>query len=538
MWLVTAQAAFLGIAGSLSGVVLGVVLAMLLTDALRSAGSVPLDRPVFEPSLVGGSVALGLLVTLVAAVEPALRAARMSPIEALRARGRPGRSGRARLSWLIAILGVVAIAGSLAFPAGAGPMGAGRSLVVYGLLLGAVLVAPPLLAPLGRLAGVPFAALLRLEERLARAALIRDRGRTGLTLGALVVGLTMVVALGAVASNARMVASAWIRDVVPGDEVLTALAPVPLDDLSPEPDLEAVDGVAGASPIATFDLAVRGRRVPAAAIIGADFDRDARLAFVAGDRGSAFARLDSGGTMIVPRAQAERLGLALGDPVAVPMVDGTLAAFTVVGIVERSLPSDGGEAVLIGWTDATERFGVAGADAFAVRYASGAPAGVREQVAALAAERALTVTSIEGIAGAVTAALDRLFGLFDVLALAAVIVAALGIVNTMSMDVWERVREIGVLRAAGMSRRQVWRMVLVEAGILGAIGALIGSLTGVVVGAVLVIAAGGGFELPLTPSWPTIGLAVLLGVGLSMLAASQPARLASRLSIVRAVRAE
>ncbi len=64
-----------------------------------------------------------------------------------------------------------------------------------------------------------------------------------------------------------------------------------------------------------------------------------------------------------------------------------------------------------------------------------------------------------------------MFGLLDLLALAAVAVAALGIVNTLSMDIWERARELGMLRAAGMSRRQVWRSVLVEAGILGAIGA-------------------------------------------------------------------
>ena len=75
-------------------------------------------------------------------------------------------------------------------------------------------------------------------------------------------------------------------------------------------------------------------------------------------------------------------------------------------------------------------------------------------------------------------ALDRVFGLLDLLALAAVVIAALGIVNTLSMDTWERVRELGMLRAVGMSRRQVWRSVLVEAGILGAIGAVVGSVAG------------------------------------------------------------
>ena len=112
-----------------------------------------------------------------------------------------------------------------------------------------------------------------------------------------------------------------------------------------------------------------------------------------------------------------------------------------------------------------------------------------------------------------TSALDRLFGLFDLLALAAIVVAALGIVNTLSMDVWERVRELGVLRAAGMSRRQVWRMMLVEAGILGLIGAVVGSVAGLGVGWILVVTAGGRFDVPLTAPWASIGLAFVLGIG-------------------------
>ena len=536
--IVVAQALALGVAGSLNGLVLGVLLATLLADAMRASGSIQIDRPVFSPLMNGGSVALGIVVTLVAAIEPARRAASVSPVEALRAQGRAGRTGAARLRWLVAILGVVAVAGSVAFPGGTGPLGPGRSMLVYALLLAGVLVAPPLLPSLGRIAGAPFAAVLRLEERLARAAVIRDRARSALTLGSLVVGLAMIVALGAVATNARLAASGWVREVVPGDEVLTSLAPVPLDDLSPAIDIGAVNGVASVSPIATFDLAFQGRRVQAAAMVGSDLDTDGRLVFTAGDRTSALAAIDQGGAAILPAAQAERLGLTFGDVLEVPASDGATVTLRVVGVVARSLPSDGGEAVLVGWPDATAQFGVAGADAFAVRYAPEAPASARDQVAAIATERALTASPVERIEGAVTSALDRLFGLFDLLAVAAVVVAALGIVNTLSMDVWERVREIGMLRAAGMSRRQVWRMVLVEAGILGLIGALVGCVAGLAVGVLLVIAAGGGPGVPLVPPWPAIAVALILGVCLSMLAASQPARFASRLSIVRAVRAE
>jgi putative ABC transport system permease protein len=130
------------------------------------------------------------------------------------------------------------------------------------------------------------------------------------------------------------------------------------------------------------------------------------------------------------------------------------------------------------------------------------------------------------------------FGLFDALAIVAVVVAALGIVNTLSMNVLERVREIGVLRAAGMTTRQVRRTVVVEAGILGVVGSILGIGTGLVAAALMVGIGGGAPGLTFNLPWQSIGLAALLGIGLSMIAAWYPARLASRLAIVRAVQHE
>lgn len=537
--LVTVQAIALGAVGSLIGVAGGSLLAFAIVSSLRSVGSVPVDRPDLSAGILGVAFVAGLGVTVLAAVDPARRAAALSPVEALRVRGAGRGRVATRILWLVAVLAVVALTGSLALPAGTPPEGSGRSLAVYALLLVAVLAAPVLLVPLGRVAGWVFRPLLRLEERLARAAIARDRGRSSITVGALIVGLAMIVALGTVARNARGAATAWLEDVVPGDEVLTAIAPVPLDEASPEADLEAIEGVVRASPIATFSLAYGGQRLGGAALVGADLAEDGRLRFVAGDRDRALAALDAGGVAIVPRAIADRLGLVIDDLIAAPTSDGSLVELRVVGIVERSLPAGAGDAVILGWNDALTWFGVRGADAFAIRYAPDAPAAAAGSVAAIAMERALTVNPIERVEGAVTTALDRVFGLFDLLAFAAVVVAALGIVNTLSMDVWERVREIGVLRATGMTRRQVWRVVMVEAGILGIVAVLVGVVFGLGVGALLIVTAGGRvrdvpFELP----WPTLALALALGVGLAMLAAAWPARIASRIAIVQAVRSE
>jgi putative ABC transport system permease protein len=103
------------------------------------------------------------------------------------------------------------------------------------------------------------------------------------------------------------------------------------------------------------------------------------------------------------------------------------------------------------------------------------------------------------------------------------------------MNVLERVREIGVLRAAGMTRRQVWRSVVVEAGITGGIGAIAGVGAGLLIGALMVVLAGGRLDLAVDVPWLAVGVAFGLGIGLAMLAAAYPARLASRVSIVRAV---
>ncbi len=301
--------------------------------------------------------------------------------------------------------------------------------------------------------------------------------------------------------------------------------------------MAAIDGVVRATPIATFDLAYDGTRLEATAVRGADLAADGRLAFTAGDRAAALAALDAGGAVILPRSRAERLGVGVGDTLAVATAAG-LVELRVAGIIERSFPGRSGESVLVGWSDALDHFGVVGADAVAVRYDPAKRAAASAAVAALAGQLALTASPIARVEGAVADALDRVFGLLDLLALAAVVVAALGIVNTLSMDTWERVRELGTLRAVGMSRRQVWRSVLVEAGILGAIGALVGVAAGVGIGMLLVATAGGRLDLGVQLPWGTIVFALVLGVVLAMVAAAQPARLAGQRSIVAAVRGE
>jgi putative ABC transport system permease protein len=525
--------------GSIVGLAAGIGLAELVAAYVRTIGSIPFERAGITAASALLAIALGLLVTLAASLEPARRAGSIPPVEALTARLDPPTAKRARLRWLVGVFVVVGIAGLFIWPRDAGVGGLVRAGVVYILLLAVVLASPFVLGALARFAGLPFAALFRLEERLARAALARDRSRTALTVGALTASLAMIVAIGGVAGQSRSAAGAWLAEVVPGDAVVTSIRPIDLvEESATVEELAAVDGVGRVSPIATFEVANEGVRTDAAAVIGKDLLEDGRLRIVYGDRDVALAGLDAGGTAVLPRALADRLRLPVGGVFSIALGGGRVLDLRVAAIAERTLPGRAGEAVLVGWKDATESLGVAGADAFAIRYLPGREVEARPMLEETARSLALQPNPLDRVAGAVDAALGRVFGLFDALAIVAVIVAVLGIVNTLTMNVLERVREIGVLRAAGMTTRQVRRTVVVEAGILGVAGSILGIATGILAGAAMVAVAGGdaglGFGLP----WRSIGLAAVLGIGLSVVAAWYPARLASRLVIVRAVQHE
>lgn len=533
---VLAGALVIGIVGSALGVLGGALFGTVMAGTVRLVTGFPAE----VAGLDAGSLLIGLLVgvaiTIAGAIEPAIRAARISPVEALRARLDLPGIRRARLGWLTVVFAAIAVLALIARPPAAGATGAGRALAVYAVLLVATVATPLFLSPLARLVGSPIAAVLRLEERLARGSLARDRSRATLTLGALIVGLAMIVALGWTAQAARNAATAWLADVVPGDEIVTSIRPVRPDEGVRE-ILAAVPGVRSVTPIATFDLAIRGQRFDAAAIIGADFLADGRLTFVAGDRAAALSALDAGGAAVLPKAAADRLNVSAGDTLTLALGGGAALDLRVAGIVDRSIPGGGGEAILVGWGDASGPLGVDGTEVFAVRFDDGAGTPARIALEETARGLALEANPLSRVQGAVSDALGRVFGLFDALALVAVLVAALGMVNALSMGVLERVREIGVLRAIGMTRSQASRMVVVEATILGLVGAVLGASAGLAAGAVLLVLSGS-----LVPSaglpWASISIAVVLGLAGPALAAWYPSRLASRVSIVNALKFE
>ena len=420
MGIVLLQALALGVFGALIGVVGGLGLAVLTLSWVQSTGPVALTTPSVSLGSIAMALSIGVVVTLAASLEPAWRAGRIPPIEALRRQPSGAVAGVARLRWLVLVFGVLALAALAAWPRPSGGEGSGAfavastggssslgPLAVYGLMLLAVLLLPFVMGPLVRLAGIPFR-LFRNEERLARSSLARDRSRTALTVGALVVGLGMVVALATAAQDVRRIGASWLAETIPGSELLSSIRPISTTDDAVEKELAAMPGVQSVSPIGIFGVPYvyatqeDGRTVKsvvrqeAAAIVGADYQADGRLVFVpgGGDRTSALAALDAGGAVILPKTLADATGVHVGD--SVEFATGTtLSSLKVVGIVAHSIPADAQEAILVGWPDALGLFGVTGADFYAVRYSPGQEASARPALEAAAIGYALQPSDLE-----------------------------------------------------------------------------------------------------------------------------------------------
>ena len=558
MGLVLLQALTIGVAGSAVGVVAGLGFAALTLAWVGSSGPIVLASPFLSAGTIAMALVIGIVLTIAASLEPAWRAGRIPPVEALRRGPKSAAVGSARLRWLVVVFGVLALAALAVWPSGTsggsgvgvaagGGSGAWGPLAIYGLLLLAVLLVPRVLSPLVRLGGLPFR-IFRNEERLARSSLSRDRSRTALTVGALVVALAMVVALGTAAQDLRRIGSNWLAETIPGSELLTSIRPLSTTDPIRE-RLAETPGVASVSAIGLFGVPYVSTtqnggqtensvlRQEAAAIVGRDYLDDGRLDFIAGAPATALAALDAGGSVIVPKSLADTAGIQVGDKMEFA-TGPTYTELVVAGIVAHSIPSGAQEAILVGWSDALSSFGVAGADFYAVRYAPDQESTARSTIDAQAVSYALEPNQLDRVSGTVGDALDRIFRLLDALSLVAVLVAGLGMVNTFSMSVLERVREISVLRATGMTSRQVWGMVVIEAGVLGLVGTLVGSAVGLVVGALLVAWSSGGFGLVFDPPWVSIAGAVCFGFVISITASIYPAGLASRISIVRGLQHE
>ena len=536
--IVLRQALAIGLAGSLAGIVLGIGLAAAMIGFLSSTRAVLVSGLPLPPVGLLLAFAVGLLVTLAGSLVPAMRAAGLSPLDALRPSHRPDRGLAERLRPVIlGELAVVAI-GVLAVVVAGVTAPVLPVLLALGLLVGGAVAAAFVLEPLGRVIGRPFEWFFGAQGMLGRANLGRDRTRTGLTVGAMMIALAAVVALGTVAESARAGTQRWVDSILPGGNAIRS--GLPLDTETFRPTFEATAGLQAASPVLELPAVRSTDEGPVeTAIAGIDpnvFQDHGALIVEGAARADAFASLRDGGSVLVPRSLADREGIEVGDVIGLGVPGAALTDFSVAGVVEYTLPArtaDG--ALLVSVADARDRFGATQASLWVMIPQAGVPASafasaVRETAAGLAAQ---PITARD-LAGELSRSLETLIGLFDVLALIAVVIGALGIVNTLAIGISERVREIAILRSHGMTVGQVQAMVVTEAAIMGAIAGVLAIATGLVVAATLInggasteLAA--GMRLP----WGLLIAVVLVGTGVAALAGLYPARVAASLPIVR-----
>ena len=534
------QGAQVGVIGSAIGLGLGIGLAALIIGFLRSTRAVLVTGLPLNPLALLLAFGMGVAVTLAASAFPAAAAARISPLDALHPSRQPARTLWGRLRWLVVLELVVVALGAAAYPLDRGQFGiAGVALALAVLVAGTALTALGV-QPLSRVVGRPFEWFFGAEGLLGRANLGRDRTRTGLTVGALIIALSAVVTLGVVAESARATADRWVGSILPGGYAIRI--PIAVDIDAKRPDFESTAGAAAASPIAEFPLVVRhGDRQLEASVAGIEpnvFEGAGSLIFTRGERATAFAALRAGGAILVPEPVATRDNLGVGSTVALATPGGKAQTFTVAGIIAYTLPATSPDgAFLISMDDARARFGATAAAIWVLVPQPGiTEAAFRTSVGAKARQNAAEMLTARDLSSDLQRSLDRLIGLFDVLAILAVVIAGLGILNTLAVSVVERAREIAILRSHGMTTGQVQAMVVSEAAIMGAIGGIAAVATGVlmslaVVGGTTPRDFGAGLAIP----WPLLISVVLLGTGVAAAAGIYPARVAARISIVGSI---
>ena len=536
MGLFLRQGLALGLLGGGVGVLLGVAVAAILITVLQSSRALLIGGLPFHPLALLLAFALGALVTLAGALVPALAASRVPPLDALRPSQQPGRTLGGRLPWVIGLVIAAVAVGVVAYPLQRGDASLSGALLAVGILLGGALLVALALQPLARLIGRPFAALFGAQGELGRANLGRDPVRTGLTVGALAIGLASVVALGIVTASARATADVWVRSILPGGYAIRLTQADEIDRV--RDDLATITGVDRVMPISEFPAVVGtadGQREVGVAGIGpSDFQDTRSLIFVEGERRNAFNAIRDGGAVLLPESIAGRDGLAVGDSITLAQPGGDEVPFTVAGIVAYSLPTRTTEgAILMSQADAREAFGISQASLYALQPQRGVPVDTfRDAVAAKAADYAAEPLSAAQLSSELGRSLDRLIGLFDLLAVLAVLIGGLGIVNTLAVGVLERGREIAILRSHGMTVGQVQAMVVTEAGIIGAVGGLAAVVIGGAVAWITIsVVAPNDFAAGIAVPWALLAAVVLLGIGVASVAGIYPARTAARLPI-------
>lgn len=529
---VLVQAWSIGLLGGILGCALGLgVAAALARWVLEVPFQVGHCRSTLTAAAV--SITLGLAVATLAGFLPALQASRVAPLLVLR----PGQSlreggGRARATGV----GLALAVGALPLLLGDIHGYALASLGVVVFLAGLGFLLPRLLLPLAAGARLPFALFWRAEAWLAHQQLLRWPRRSVATIGSIVVTVAMLSGLGGLGLAVQAASDRWISSLFVAQDLV--MAPTVQPDSVLEP-LRNLPGVRAVSPIRFFTGGTAGQAVTLAAIVPEDYQDARALEFVAGVPARAWEELRAGPSLLLSSRLARELGLGPGDAVELQRGEQPVR-FQVAGVVAHTLPAPGGEdAALVGRVSARAAFGIEGFETAQVIPDKPVTPAWRARLREAAAALGMETTTVSAIIEQARARLGQILRGVELLTLTAMVLGIVAAANSVLMNVHAGRREMALLRTIGMTRTQIQRMVLAEAGMISLIGGAAGLLAGAVLSLALIRATRGpGFHPPyLFPLGPAL-LGLLAVVGGTVLAALLPARSASRGGIVHAVRYE
>jgi putative ABC transport system permease protein len=530
-----------GTLASLIGLGSGFVLARGLSSLFATLGmSVPETSTVVATRTVVVSLAVGILVTLVAGLVPALRATRVNPIESVREGAAPPPSRVGRRSGIVAalVLGPSAAALAVAMTGGASVQ-AGLLLVALGavgLFVGIALVAPRLVRPLATLVGAPGARLGGVAGRLARGNATRNPGRTAATAAALMIGLTLVTTVAVLGQGMRESATSTVDRQITADYVVTAD-----DGFSTVP---AAIGKRIASVPGIETSSVRSDKANAfgsgTTVTGLDSHIADMYRFRFSDGTmAAVAALQHGGA-IVRKSYADEHHVSVGEGIHLTSPSGKRLDLRVGAVLDQGKfdldPLLG--SVMIGQSAFDASF-PRPADLYTFITAPAGSEKIAGEAIAQAERRVpgIKVLDRDQFVASRVDGLSRLLNLLYVLLALSVVVSLFGMINTLVLSVFERTRELGMLRTIGLTRRQTRRMIRHESIVTALIGAALGLPLGIgLAAAVTQVLSSYGIALALPVT--TLVSFVVVAIAAGVVAAVLPARRAGRLNVLDALQYE
>lgn len=527
------EATLTGLVASAIGVGVGILVAIGLRNLLKAFGiDLPTGSLVIGPKAVIIPMIVGTLVTVGSSISPARRATKVPPVAAMREGFAVSvRAGRRRLiaGAVALVLGVVVLLLGLF-------IGGDSALQQVGLgafltFVGVAAIAPVLAGPMARFLGAPFARFLNVPGRLARDNSTRNPKRTSSTAAALMIGVALVGFITIFASSLKasqidLIEGSTNFDLIVQGKSFEGFDPEVEETVKNLPEVEVAAGFRSGPSL------IEGKTV---GVSGVDIAAGAQTLNFDMVSGSTEAAEDGG--LLVAEDEAEEHDWSVGDTIEMRFQAAPPREVEIKGIYERN-PVAGSYVLSLpdfeaGFTEPKlNLLLIQTSDPFSP---SDARSGIGE---ALEGFPSVELDNREEFLDSAAASVDQLLGLVSALLGLALIIAFIGIVNTLALSIFERTREIGLLRAIGMSRGQVRRMIRWEAVIVAMLGAVLGLVIGMFFGWALVAALKdegiSEFRLPLGTLIAYVFIAGIAGVG----AAVFPARRASKIDVLRAITVE